>query len=57
VTLDEANAVIGDVLPESSSVVLVVVGKAEAIRSGLGKYGPVTEMKLADPSFAPMPQQ
>jgi zinc protease len=53
VTLGEANRVIGDVLPKSDALVLVVIGKAEAIRSGLGKYGPVTEMKLADPAFAP----
>jgi hypothetical protein len=31
---------------------LVVIGKASAIREGLKKYGPITEMKLSDPVFA-----
>ena len=31
----------------------MVIGNAGAIREGLRKYGPITEMKLADPTFAP----
>lgn len=54
VTLSDANQVVDKVLPKSGEVVLVVIGKAEAIRKGLAKYGPVTEMKLADPAFAPV---
>jgi zinc protease len=53
VKLEEANRVVAEVLPKSTAVVLVVIGKADAIRKDLAKYGPVTEMKLADPSFAP----
>jgi zinc protease len=53
VKLDEANRVVGEVLPKSSEVVLVVIGKAQVIREELAKYGPVTEMKLADPDFVP----
>jgi hypothetical protein len=39
--------------PASDNVTLVVIGQAAAIRDGLRKYGPVTEMKLSDPVFAP----
>jgi predicted Zn-dependent peptidase len=53
VTLGDAGEVVEKVLPKSDGVVLVVIGKAEAIRQALGKYGPVTEMKLSDPAFAP----
>lgn len=53
VTLGDANQVVEQVLPKSGEVVLVVIGKAQAIRKDLGKYGPVTEMRLSDPAFAP----
>jgi zinc protease len=46
--------VIDQVFPSSSALAIVVVGNAGALRDGLRKYGPVTEMKLADPSFAPV---
>jgi zinc protease len=51
--LDDAKRVVGEVFPKSGELVLVVIGNAAAIREGLGKYGPVTQMKLADPAFAP----
>jgi zinc protease len=41
------------VYPPGTSLTLVVVGNAGAIREGLRKYGPITEMKLADPTFEP----
>ena len=34
---------------------LVVIGDAAKIRKIVAKYGPVTEMKLTDPGFAPPP--
>lgn len=47
----DAKRVIGEVFPSSAALAIVVVGNASAIREGLRKYGPVTEMKLADPTF------
>jgi zinc protease len=54
VTLEDARQVISEVIPPSERTVLVVIGKADAIREGLRKYGPVTEMKLSDPRFQPV---
>ncbi|MFC4309882.1 M16 family metallopeptidase [Steroidobacter flavus] len=51
VTLDDAKRAIDEVIPTSQHLVLVVIGKAEAIRDGLRKYGPLTEVKLSDPEF------
>jgi predicted Zn-dependent peptidase len=51
VSLDDAKRVISEVVPASDRVVLVVIGKAAAIRDGLRKYGPIVEMKLSDPQF------
>jgi zinc protease len=51
--LDDARRVIGEVFPKSGELVIVVIGNAAAIREGLSKYGTVTQMKLADPAFAP----
>jgi zinc protease len=55
VTLDDAKRVIDEVIPTSQQLVLVVIGKAEAIRDGLRKYGPLTEVKLSDPQFQAQP--
>jgi predicted Zn-dependent peptidase len=51
VTPADARKVIDEVYPPATSLALVVVGNAGAIREGLRKYGPITEMKLADPTF------
>lgn len=53
VTPEDARRAIDEVFPTSAAVVIVVVGNANAIREDLRKYGPLTEMKLADPSFTP----
>jgi predicted Zn-dependent peptidase len=53
VTLQDASNVIDQVIPPSQHLALVVIGKADAIREGLRKYGPVTEVKLSDPEFRP----
>jgi predicted Zn-dependent peptidase len=54
VTAADAKKVIDEVYPSSSALAIVVIGNAAAIRDGLRKYGPITEMKLADPTFAPV---
>lgn len=54
VTAGDAQKVIRDNFPSRDNLTIVVIGKAEAIREGLRKYGPITEMKLSDPVFAPM---
>jgi hypothetical protein len=46
--------VIDEVFPPSTELAIVVIGNAGAIRESLRKYGPITEMKLADPTFAPV---
>jgi predicted Zn-dependent peptidase len=53
----DAKRVIDEVFPSSAQLAIVVVGNAAALRDGLRKYGPVTEMKLADPTFAPVRAQ
>lgn len=53
VSIDDAKRVVDAVIPASGEVVLVVIGKADAIRDDLRKYGPLTEMKLSDPDFRP----
>jgi predicted Zn-dependent peptidase len=53
VSPNDAKRIVDDVIPASNGIVLVVIGKADAIRDGLRKYGPLTEMKLSDPDFRP----
>ncbi len=53
VDLPETSAVIADALPRPTDVVMVLIGDAAKIREGVARYGPVTEMKLADPRFSP----
>lgn len=51
VSAADAKKVTDEVFPRSTQLVLVVIGKAAELRAGLGKYGPVTQMKLSDPVF------
>jgi len=44
---------IGEAFPQSRNLAIVLVGDAARIRDQVGKYGPVTEMKITDPRFAP----
>jgi predicted Zn-dependent peptidase len=39
--------------PQPDNLVLVLIGDAAKIRDAMQKYGPVTEMKITDPRFAP----
>jgi zinc protease len=54
VDLPETAAVIADAVPRPTDLVMVLIGDAAKIRADVAKYGPVTEMKLADPDFAPV---
>jgi predicted Zn-dependent peptidase len=53
--VDEAGVrrVIERSFPVSGDLALVLIGDAARIRGEVGKYGPVTEMKISDPRFAP----
>lgn len=53
VTEPDAERVIRMRFPNSHALTLVVIGNATAIRDSLRKYGPLTEMKLSDPTFQP----
>ena len=39
--------------PQPDNLALVLIGDAAKIRDAVQKYGPVTEMKITDPRFAP----
>lgn len=49
-----ATAAIETAFPESSDLAVVLIGDATEIREAVAKYGPVTEMKITDPRFAPL---
>jgi predicted Zn-dependent peptidase len=53
--VDEAGVrrVIERSFPVSGDLAMVLIGDAARIRGEVGKYGPVTEMKISDPRFAP----
>jgi zinc protease len=52
VEMDAARQAIKEVFPTSSDLAVVVIGKAAVLRDGLRKYGPLTEIKLSDPTFS-----
>ena len=47
------HAAIQRVMPAQDDLTVVLIGKASAIRDVARKYGPVTEMSITDPHFAP----
>ena len=47
------RSVIGSVYPTLDNLVFVIIGDAEMIRGDIAKYGPVTEMAITAPHFAP----
>lgn len=51
VTLEEARNAAASVIPRSNALVLTVIGRADALREALAKYGQVTELKLSAPHF------
>jgi predicted Zn-dependent peptidase len=48
-----AKRTVGQAFPQSRNLAIVLIGDAARIREPVGKYGPVTEMKITDPRFAP----
>jgi predicted Zn-dependent peptidase len=48
-----ADRTIGQSFPQSRNLAMVLIGDAARIRGQVGKYGPVTEMKITDPRFVP----
>ena len=50
---NSARAAINGAFPDSSDLAMVLIGDAARIRSDVRKYGPVTEMRITDPRFAP----
>jgi predicted Zn-dependent peptidase len=50
---DAVRVTIAEAFPQPGDLTLVLIGDAAKIRDALKKYGPVTEMKLTDPQFAP----
>jgi zinc protease len=40
--------------PNPNDLAIVLIGDASKIRDQVGKYGPVTEMKITDPQFTPL---
>ena len=47
------HAVIGDVYPSVDDLVFVVLGDAGQLRDDVAKYGPITEISIAEPRFRP----
>jgi predicted Zn-dependent peptidase len=53
VTPVSVHNAISEVYPLPENLVFVLVGDAEAIRDGVAKYGPVTELSITEPRFRP----
>jgi predicted Zn-dependent peptidase len=51
-----ARAAIARDFPKSADLAMVVIGDAVEIRDAVRKYGPLTEMKITDPTLAPPAQ-
>ena len=57
-TLPAVKKVIERVYPDPDNLTFVLIGNAAAIREAVARYGPVTEMKITDPTFvAPAPAE
>jgi len=48
------RAAIEQSFPKTGDLAIVLIGDAALIRDRVKKYGPVTEMKITDPAFAPL---
>jgi zinc protease len=53
VQLGDARGVIDRAFPPMDQLVIVLIGDAAKIRKAAAKYGPVSEMPITQPSFAP----
>jgi hypothetical protein len=49
-----ARATIDRSFPKSTDLAIVLIGDAAKIRDVARHYGPLTEMKLSDPTFSPV---
>ena len=47
-------AVIADVYPSADNLVFVILGDAALLREQVARYGPVTEISIAEPRFHPL---
>jgi zinc protease len=56
VDVPAAAATIAKSFPKSDDLAIVLIGDAARIREVAARYGPLTEMKLSDPTFVPGPQ-
>lgn len=52
-TTRDVNSAIDEVYSSADDLVFVLVGDAELIRDGVGKYGEVTEISISEPRFRP----
>ncbi len=50
---EDIQSVITSVYPRGRNLVFAIIGDAELIRNDIAKYGPVTEMAITEPRFAP----
>jgi zinc protease len=53
VTLEDARHVIDTAYPNPDDLAIVLIGDAGSIRDSVQQYGPVTEMSITQPKFAP----
>jgi predicted Zn-dependent peptidase len=53
VTLEDARTVIDTAYPAAEDLAIVLIGDASRIRGAARLYGPVTEMSITQPAFAP----
>jgi predicted Zn-dependent peptidase len=52
---ERVQAAIRRALPDPEHLTFVLIGQASAIREVARRYGPVTEMKISEPRFSPIP--
>ena len=53
VTIEDARTVIGRAFPRTDQLAIVLIGDAARIRDVAARYGPVVEIPITRPSFAP----
>ncbi len=56
-SVEGVTAVIADAYPAPDDLVFVLLGDAERVRDAIAKYGPVTEISIAEPYFRLPPDE
>jgi predicted Zn-dependent peptidase len=51
---EQVARAVREAFPAPADLAIVVIGDAAKVREQVAKYGPVTEMKVSDPGFAPV---